>query len=117
MANELHETNRNFAQERKLLLEEINSIRSELIRVEALKRELEYHSQGNSSSQTARLNQALQTNNRLEEQIQALKRRIFELEREKKADSNKLTALEGERYRVEHLPAELERLQQQLLIR
>ena len=38
MANELHEANRNFAQERKLLLEEINSLRSELIRVETLKR-------------------------------------------------------------------------------
>lgn len=93
MANELHETNRNFAQERKMLLEEINGLRSELIRVEAQKRELEYHSQGSSSTQTAKLNQALQNNNRLEEQIQLLKKRIFELERDKKAELDRISLL------------------------
>lgn len=38
MTNELNETNRNFAQERKMLLEEINGLRSELLKVESLKR-------------------------------------------------------------------------------
>lgn len=114
LTNELHEVNKNFAQERKQLLEEINGLRSELIRVETHKRELEYQTQGSATSQIAKLNQALQNNSRLEEQILVLKKRFGDLEREKKVESDKASALESERYRLMLLPAELERLQHQI---
>lgn len=75
-------------------------LRNEMMELESLKRDLELQNQGNSSSLTLKLNQALDDNNRLEEQVQELKRRLSRLEAERLEETAKISQVETERFRL-----------------